>query len=415
MKASSGKRPGWVREIDNIHHSYKGDRTVQIAERLGKIPPYLFMELRKKINKAKADGVDVISLAIGDPVEPTPEPIIEELCRQAHNPENHRYPTDEEKGMLAFRQEAARWYAERYGVDLDPEKEILGLIGSKEGCHHFVLACINPGDIVLMTDPGYPAYRSSILMAGGEPYNVPILPANGYLPVFEDIPSDVLKRARGMFLNYPNNPTGACATRPFLDRLVAFARETGIAVCYDNPYSEMVFEGQERLSFLMANGAKEVGVELNSLSKPYNMTGWRIGMASGNPEILAAMSKVKENTDSGIFNPIQYAGMFALRHESPSIDRMRTIYAERRTLVLKTLKKIGIDFEPPRGTFYLWVPVPAGMTSLEFTNRLFEKTAVVVASGTAYGQSGEGFSRISLPVPDNRLAEAMARIEKEFA
>ncbi|WP_367361407.1 LL-diaminopimelate aminotransferase [Syntrophus buswellii] len=388
---------------------------MQIAERLGKIPPYLFMELRKKINKAKADGVDVISLAIGDPVEPTPEPIIEELCRQAHNPENHRYPTDEEKGMLAFRQEVARWYAERYGVDLDPEKEILGLIGSKEGCHHFVLACINPGDIVLMTDPGYPAYRSSILMAGGEPYNVPILPANGYLPVFEDIPSDVLKRARGMFLNYPNNPTGACATRPFLDRLVAFARETGIAVCYDNPYSEMVFEGQERLSFLMANGAKEVGVELNSLSKPYNMTGWRIGMASGNPEILAAMSKVKENTDSGIFNPIQYAGMFALRHESPSIDRMRTIYAERRTLVLKTLKKIGIDFEPPRGTFYLWVPVPAGMTSLEFTNRLFEKTAVVVASGTAYGQYGEGFIRISLTVPDNRLAEAMARIEKEFA
>jgi len=388
---------------------------VQIAERLGKIPPYLFMELRKKINKAKADGIDVISLAIGDPVEPTPEPIIEELCRQAHNPENHRYPTDEEKGMLAFRQEVARWYAERYGVNLDPEKEILGLIGSKEGCHHFVLACINPGDIVLMTDPGYPAYRSSILMAGGEPYNVPILPANGYLPVFEDIPSDVLKRARGMFLNYPNNPTGACATRPFLDRLVAFARETGIAVCYDNPYSEMVFEGQERLSFLMANGAKEVGVELNSLSKPYNMTGWRIGMASGNPEILAAMSKVKENTDSGIFNPIQYAGMFALRHESASIDGMRTIYAERRALVLKTLKKIGIDFEPPRGTFYLWVPVPAGMTSLEFTNRLFEKTAVVVASGTAYGQYGEGFIRISLTVPDSRLAEAMARIEKEFA
>ncbi len=388
---------------------------MQIAERLGKIPPYLFMELRKKINKAKADGIDVISLAIGDPVEPTPEPIIEELCRQAHNPENHRYPTDEEKGMLAFRQEVARWYAERYGVNLDPEKEILGLIGSKEGCHHFVLACINPGDIVLMTDPGYPAYRSSILMAGGEPYNVPILPANGYLPVFEDIPSDVLKRARGMFLNYPNNPTGACATRPFLDRLVAFARETGIAVCYDNPYSEMVFEGQERLSFLMADGAKEVGVELNSLSKPYNMTGWRIGMASGNPEILAAMSKVKENTDSGIFNPIQYAGMFALRHESASIDGMRTIYAERRALVLKTLKKIGIDFEPPRGTFYLWVPVPAGMTSLEFTNRLFEKTAVVVASGTAYGQYGEGFIRISLTVPDSRLAEAMARIEKEFA
>ena len=388
---------------------------MQIAERLGKIPPYLFMELRKKINKAKAEGVDVISLAIGDPVEPTPDSIIEELCRQAHNPENHRYPTDEEKGMLAFRQEVARWYQEGYGVALDPEKEILGLIGSKEGCHHFVLACINPGDIVLMTDPGYPAYRSSILMAGGEPWNVPILPENGYLPVLEDIPSDVLRRARGMFLNYPNNPTGACATRPFLERLVAFARETGIAICYDNPYSEMVFEGQERLSFLMAGGAKEVGVELNSLSKPYNMTGWRIGMASGNPEILAAMSKVKENTDSGIFNPVQYAGIHALRHESASIDRMRKIYAERRALVLKTLKKIGINFEPPKGTFYLWVPVPADMTSLEFTNRLFEKTAVVVASGTAYGQYGEGFIRISLTVPDDRLAEAMVRIEKEFA
>ncbi|OPY12515.1 MAG: LL-diaminopimelate aminotransferase [Syntrophus sp. PtaB.Bin001] len=387
---------------------------MQIAERLGKIPPYLFMELRKKINKAKAEGVDVISLAIGDPVEPTPDSIIDELCRQARNPENHRYPTDEEKGMLAFRQEVARWYRDGYGVALDPEREILGLIGSKEGCHHFVLACINPGDIVLMTDPGYPAYRSSILMAGGEPYNVAILPENGYLPVFEDIPSDVLRKARGMFLNYPNNPTGACATRPFFDRLVAFARETGIAICYDNPYSEMVFEGQERLSFLMADGAKEVGVELNSLSKPYNMTGWRIGMALGNPEILAAMSKVKENTDSGIFNPIQYAGIQALRHEAAAIDRMRTIYGQRRSLVLKTLRKIGINFEPPRGTFYLWVPVPAGMTSLEFTNRLFEKTAVVVASGNAYGQFGEGFIRISLTVPDNRLAEAMARIEKEF-
>jgi LL-diaminopimelate aminotransferase len=372
------------------------------------------MELRKKINKAKAEGVDVISLAIGDPVEPTPDSIIDELCRQARNPENHRYPTDEEKGMLAFRQEVARWYRDGYGVALDPEREILGLIGSKEGCHHFVLACINPGDIVLMTDPGYPAYRSSILMAGGEPYNVAILPENGYLPVFEDIPSDVLRKARGMFLNYPNNPTGACATRPFFDRLVAFARETGIAICYDNPYSEMVFEGQERLSFLMADGAKEVGVELNSLSKPYNMTGWRIGMALGNPEILAAMSKVKENTDSGIFNPIQYAGIQALRHEAAAIDRMRTIYGQRRSLVLKTLRKIGINFEPPRGTFYLWVPVPAGMTSLEFTNRLFEKTAVVVASGNAYGQFGEGFIRISLTVPDNRLAEAMARIEKEF-
>jgi LL-diaminopimelate aminotransferase len=387
---------------------------MQIADRLTKIPPYLFMELRKKIAKAKADGVDVISLAIGDPVEPTPDSIIAELARTARDPENHRYPTDEEKGMFAFREEVARWYATRYGVSLDPEKEILGLIGSKEGCHHFVLARINPGDVVLMTDPGYPAYRASILMGGGIPYNVPIRPENDYLPVFEEIPADILKKASGMFLNYPNNPTGACATREFFDRLVTFAKANDIAVCYDNPYSEVVFAGQERLSFLSAKGAKDVGVELNSLSKPYNMTGWRIGMALGNPELIAAISKVKENTDSGIFNAIQYAGILALRQESGNIDHMLAIYARRRERVLKTLARIGIAFNPPKGTFYLWVPTPKGMSSIDFTNRLFEKAAVVVAAGTAYGQYGEGFIRISLTVPDARLEEAMVRIEKAF-
>jgi LL-diaminopimelate aminotransferase len=387
---------------------------MQIAERLTKIPPYLFMELRKKIAQAKADGIDVISLAIGDPVEPTPDSIIAELCRTARDPENHRYPTDEEKGMFAFREEVARWYQTRYGVTLDPATEVLGLIGSKEGCHHFVLARINPGDVVLMTDPGYPAYRASILMAGGIPYNVPIRPENAYLPVFEEIPAEILEKARGMFLNYPNNPTGACATRGFFDRLVAFAGANDIAVCYDNPYSEVVFEGQERLSFLSADGAREVGVELNSLSKPYNMTGWRIGMACGNPELIAAISKVKENTDSGIFNAVQYAGIQALRHETGNIDHMLGIYGRRRAKVLATLKKIGIVFDPPKGTFYLWVPTPRGMGSLEFTNLLFEKAAVVVASGTAYGQYGEGFIRISLTVPDDRLALAMERIEKAF-
>ncbi|MCL2670049.1 MAG: LL-diaminopimelate aminotransferase [Syntrophaceae bacterium] len=387
---------------------------MQIADRLTKIPPYLFMELRKKIAKAKADGVDVISLAIGDPVEPTPDSIIQELYRATRDPENHRYPTDEEKGMFAFRKEVAHWYQTRYGVTLDPDREILGLIGSKEGCHHFVLARINPGDIVLMTDPGYPAYRASILMAGGIPYNVPIRPENGYLPVFEKIPKDITAKARGMFLNYPNNPTGACATRPFLDKLVAFAKANDIAVCYDNPYSEVVFDGQERLSFLSAPGAMGVGVELNSLSKPYNMTGWRIGMACGNAELIAAISKVKENTDSGIFNAVQYAGIQALRHETANIDQMLKIYAARRERVLTTLKKIGINFNPPKGTFYLWVPTPGGMGSLELTNLLFEKAAVVVAAGTAYGQYGEGFIRISLTVPDLRLDEALARIENAF-
>ena len=388
---------------------------VQTAERLKKIPPYLFMELRKKINQAKADGVDVISLAIGDPVEATPGSIIDELCRTARDPLNHRYPTDEEKGMLALRGEIARWYGERYGVELNPEKEILGLIGSKEGCHHFVLARVNPGDIVLMTDPGYPAYRASILMGEGVPCNVPILAQNDYLPALEDIPSETAKKATAMFLNYPNNPTGACATLEFLNKLVAFAREYDIAVCYDNPYGEIVFAGQERISFLQAPGAKDVGVELNSFSKPFNMCGWRIGMASGNPDLIAAISKVKENTDSGIFNAVQFAAIQALRGEAGFIEEMLSIYGRRRELVLKTLQKIGIDFQPPRGTFYLWVPAPKGMTSLEFTNRLFDKTAVVVAAGTAYGQYGEGFIRISLTVPDDRLKEAMARIEKEFS
>lgn len=388
---------------------------MQIADRLSGIPPYLFVELRKKIARAKADGVDVISLAIGDPVEPTPESIIAELCSRAYDPENHRYPTDEEKGMFSLREEISRWYLERYGVLLNPSDEILALIGSKEGCHHFVLATINPGDVVLMTDPGYPAYRSSILIGGGQPYVVPILAENDYLPVFEDIPSDIVKKAKGMFLNYPNNPTGACATRDFFDRVVEFAKCNDIAVCYDNPYSEIVFDGQERLSFLSAPMAKEVGVELNSLSKPFNMTGWRIGMAMGNPDIIAAMSKVKENTDSGIFNPIQYAAIHALKSEMVNIERMVGIYACRRELVLKTLNRIGIYFKPPRGTFYLWVPTPDGMSSLEFTDLLFDKTAVVVAAGSAYGKYGEGYIRISLTVTDERLTEAMGRIEREFA
>ncbi|MCX7816024.1 MAG: LL-diaminopimelate aminotransferase [Syntrophales bacterium] len=388
---------------------------MRTAERLNRIPPYLFMELRKKIAKAKAEGVDVISLAIGDPVEPTPDAVIDELCRQARDPVNHRYPIDEEKGMFLFRQMVSRWYSDRYGVELNPETEVLALIGSKEGCHHFVLARVNRGETVLMTDPGYPAYRASILMGEGEPYNVPIFEKNNYLPLLEDIPSDVARKATAFFLNYPNNPTGACATREFLRDLIAFARDYDIAVCYDNPYSEIVFDGQERLSFLMIPGAKDVGVELNSLSKPFNMCGWRIGMACGNADLIAAMSKVKENTDSGVFNPIQYAAIVALRDESEFIGKMVEIYRKRREIVLRTLRKIGIVFEPPKGTFYLWVPVPSKMTSLEFTNLLFDKTAIVVAAGTAYGQYGEGYIRISLTVPDHRLLEAMERIEKAFS
>jgi LL-diaminopimelate aminotransferase len=387
---------------------------VQFANRLQKIPPYLFVTLRNKINKARAEGVDVINLGVGDPVDPTPSTVIEELCRQARIPLNHQYPIDEEKGMLGFRREAARWYAKRYGVELNPEGEVLGLIGSKEGCHHFILGVVNPGDVVLMTDPGYPAYRASIYMADAEPYSMPILEENDYFPDFGKIPPEILRKAKAMFLNYPNNPTGACATRSFFSRAVELAKAHDIAVCHDNPYSEILFDGQERLSFLSVPGAKEVGIELNSLSKPYNMTGWRIGMAMGNRDILAALCKVKENTDSGIFSAIQYAAMVALTQENGNIGKMLGIYLHRRKRVLETFEKIGLVFKPQKGTFYLWIPVPPGMTSLNFTTALFEKAAVVVAAGTAYGKQGEGYIRISLTVPEKRLAEAMERIEKAF-
>ncbi|MBI1987908.1 MAG: LL-diaminopimelate aminotransferase [Nitrospinae bacterium] len=383
---------------------------MQTADRLKKIPPYLFMELRQKIAKARAEGIDVISLAIGDPVEPTPQPIIDELSKEAYHPANHRYPTDEEKGMLAFREAVAEWYRTRYAVSLDPKIEVLGLIGSKEGCHHFVLAVVNPGDVVLMTDPGYPAYQASIWMAGGEPYRVPIRAEHGFLPVFDDVPSEIARKATAIFLNYPNNPTGAVANPQFFARLVEFARSYDIAVCYDNPYSEIVFEGERPLSFLAAEGAKGVGVELNSLSKPFNMTGWRIGMAMGNADLISAISKVKENTDSGIFNAIQYAGIVALRKCQDNISKMLEIYGNRRKRVVDTFNQLGWDYRPPKGTFYLWLPTPKGMGALELTTLLFEKAHVVVAAGTAYGQYGEGYVRISLTVPDDRLDEALRRI-----
>jgi LL-diaminopimelate aminotransferase len=368
------------------------------------------MELREKLRQARAAGKDVISLAIGDPVEPTPEPVIEELARAARDPANHRYPTDEEKGMLAFRQAVARWYAERYQVELDPETEVLALIGSKEGCHHFALACVDPGDLVLMTDPGYPAYRASIFFAGGEPVTVPIRAEDGFLPRLDDIPADSARRASAFFLNYPNNPTGAVATPAFFAGLVEFARRYGVAVCHDNPYSEFVFDGAPRLSFLQAPGAREVGIELNSLSKPFNMTGWRIGFAVGNRELLAGLAKVKSNTDSGIFNAIQYAGIAALERCSENVERMLAVYERRRRLVADTLAAIGWKADLPRGTFYIWLPTPGGMSSSACAGLLLERAQVLVAPGRGYGEHGEGYIRISLTVSDVQLAEAMKRI-----
>lgn len=384
------------------------------AHRLDKIPPYLFMELRNKINAARAKGIDVISLAIGDPVEPTPQPIIDELCRAAGDPENHRYPTDEEKGMAALRREVCRGYEARYHVQADAEKECLILIGSKEGGHHFALGMVNPGDLVLVTDPGYPGYKPSIWFAGAEPYPVAMSAENNFLPDLDSIPPDIAKRATAFYLNYPNNPTGAVATPEFLTKLVAFAKTNEIAICYDNPYIDIVFDGAKPLSILSIEGAKDVAVELNSLSKPFNMTGWRIGMALGNPTAIAAMSQVKSNTDSGVFNAIQYAGIAALKQCAGTIDHMLAIYARRRKLVVDTLNHMGWNYTPPKGTFYLWVPTPQGMNSMDCASLLFDKAHIVVAPGRAYGEFGEGFIRFSLTINDDRLQEAMARMKTAF-
>ena len=383
---------------------------MRIADRLGKVPPYLFMTLRNKINEARSRGVDVISLAIGDPVDPTPDSVVAELARAAADPENHRYPTDEEWGMMAFRKAVAHWYQRRYSVTLDPAKEIVALIGSKEGCLHFALSMVNPGDTVLVTDPGYPGYKPAIWFAGGEPSPVPMRAENGFLPNLAEVPTDLAKKACAFYLNYPNNPTGAVATIPFLKELVEFAKTYDIAVCYDNPYSEVVF-GVNRLSFLSVPGAKDVGVELNSLSKPYNMTGWRIGMASGNPDIVGAMAKTKSNTDSGIFNAIQYAGIEALNKCDTFTEEMVEVYRNRRERVLNTLRNLGWNYDAPKGTFYLWVPVPKGYDSAGFCDFLLEKCAVVAAPGAAYGVNGEGYIRLSLTVQEDRLNEALKRME----
>jgi len=383
------------------------------AERLQKIPPYLFMTLRNKINAARAAGVDVISLAIGDPVDPSPDPVVEALCAAAKDPANHRYPTDEEWGMLAFREAVARWYARRYNVELDPKKHIVALIGSKEGCHHFAMGVINPGDVVLVTDPGYPGYKPSIWFAGATPYPVPMKAEHHYLPRLSEIPAEIAKKATAFFLNYPNNPTGAVATPEFLAELVEFARSYDIAVCYDNPYSEIVF-GADRLSFLNAPGAIDVGVELNSLSKPYNMTGWRIGMACGNPDIIKAIATSKANTDSGVFNAIQHAGIAALDHCDAFIATMLDIYQRRRAKLMDVLRALGWDYEPPSGTFYLWAPVPKGYTSASFCDYMFDQCAVVIAPGAAYGEHGEGYVRFSLTIEEARLDEALERMRRRI-
>jgi LL-diaminopimelate aminotransferase len=385
------------------------------ATRLQRLPTYLFVQIRNQIREARERGIDVISLGVGDPDQPTPAYVVEALCQAARDPANHQYPTDEERGMFAFRQAVARWYHRRFGVHCDPETEVLALIGSKEGNHHLCLGVLNPGDLAVLPDPGYPAYYASAVFAGAEVLRVPIRREDGYLLRFEEIPPEKLARTRLIFLCYPNNPTGAVAPPAFYQRAVDFAREHDLVVVNDNPYSEICYDGYRPASIMAADGAKDVAVEFNSLSKPFNMTGWRIGMAVGAPHLISAIAQVKENTDSGVFNPIQYAAIAALDGPEAELERLRGLYQRRRDLVLDTLRAIGLSPDTPKATFYIWCPTPAGTTSIDFAAEVLDKAGVVVTPGIGYGSQGEGFFRISLTVPDARLEEAMQRLRGAFA
>ncbi|MCC7106230.1 MAG: LL-diaminopimelate aminotransferase [Chloroflexi bacterium] len=388
---------------------------MQTAERLQRLPPYLFVTIRNRIREARERGVDVISLGVGDPDQPTPDHIIDALAAAARDPANHQYPTDEEKGMLAFRKTVAAWYGRRFGVSPDPETEVIALIGSKEGNHHLCLGTLNPGDVAILPDPGYPAYFASAVFAGAEVYRLPIRREAGYLIEFDRIPKDVLTRTKLVFLNYPNNPTGAAADAAFYQRAVDFAREHDIIVVNDNPYSEICFDDFRPPSIMAASGARECAVEFHSFSKTYNMTGWRLGMAIGAAPIVAAISKVKENTDSGVFNAIQFAGIAALEGPQQSVQGLQALFQRRRDLAIDTFRAIGLDPDVPRATFYIWSPTPNDTPSMEFAAQVLDRAGVVITPGIGYGSQGEGFFRISLTVSDARLDEAMDRIRRAFA
>ena len=377
------------------------------AERLKRLPPYLFKEIDRKKAEVRAKGVDIIDLGIGDPDLPTPGHIIEALQEAAVDPPNHRYPSY--SGMLEYRAAVADWYRRRFNVDLDPEKEVLALIGSKEGIAHTPLAFINPGDISLVPTPAYPVYNTATIFAGGESFFMPLTRENGFLPDLDAIPEDVARKARLLFINYPNNPTAAVAEVGFFEKVVAFARKYEILVCHDAAYSEMAYDGYRPPSFLQAEGAKEVGIEFHSLSKTYNMTGWRIGFAAGNKEAVEGLGAIKSNMDSGVFQAIQIAGIKALRHDQSCVKEMIDVYTRRRDLMVEGLRKAGFALDAPKASFYLWVRVPDGYTSAGLATRLLEK-GVVVTPGNGFGEPGEGYFRIALTQKRERLQEALERI-----
>ncbi len=383
---------------------------IEKAKRIEQIPPYLFAEIDRKKEEMKKKGIDLIDLGIGDPDLATPEPIVERMKRATEDPKNHHYPSYE--GMIEFRTAAAQWFERRFGVRFDPKTEVLTLIGSKEGIAHIPLAFVNPGDYVLVPSPGYPVYRVATLFAGGIPYFMPLLKENGFLPRLSDIPKEVAERAKLLFINYPNNPTSAVAEKPFFEEVIAFARRYGIIVCHDAAYSELAFDGYRPLSLFEVDGAKEVGIEFHSLSKTFNMTGWRIGFAVGNPEIVGGLGRVKTNIDSGLFQAIQEAGIEALNRYDTPIPHLIRIYEGRRNMMVKGLREIGLEVDQPKATFYLWIKVPQGYTSAQFATLLLENAGIVATPGNGFGDAGEGYIRMALTVDESRLEEAIERLKK---
>ncbi|NPA24302.1 MAG: LL-diaminopimelate aminotransferase [Deltaproteobacteria bacterium] len=386
---------------------------IEFAERIKSLPPYLFAAIDAKKAEVQAQGVDVIDLGVGDPDMPTPAHIVAALQQAATRPENHQYPSY--VGMLSFRQAATEWFSRRFGVDFDPATEVVSLIGSKEGIAHMPLAFVDPGDYVLVPDPGYPVYAIATTFAGGIPWKMPLKAENGFLPDLDAIPAEVAQKAKLLFLNYPNNPTGAVADETFFLKVIEFAARYNVIVCHDAAYTEMAYDGYKPLSFLEVPGAREVGIEFHSLSKTYNMTGWRIGFAIGNPELVAGLGKVKTNIDSGAFQAIQEAAISALSSDQLCVREMCEIYRKRRDLMVSFLTKAGFSLKAPQATFYLWINNPAGMTSAEVSTMFLEKAGVVVTPGNGFGDAGEGYFRISLTVPEARLNEAGERIVKALA
>jgi LL-diaminopimelate aminotransferase len=381
----------------------------ELAKRVEKLPPYLFAEISKKIAEKRAQGVDVISFGIGDPDLPTPDYILDSMIEASRDPANHRYP--ESEGLPELHDAIARWYGRRFGVELDPATEVLPLIGSKEGIGHIALCFIDPGDVALVPDPGYPVYGVGTLLAGGEPYFLPLTEENEFLPDLDAVPDEIARRAKVLWLNYPNNPTGAVADIEFFERAVAFARRHNVAILHDGPYSEVAFDGYRPVSFLEAPGAKDVGIEFHSLSKSYNMTGWRIGMAVGNAEIIDALMRVKSNLDSGIPQAIQRMAITALDGPQECIGEHNAIYERRRDHLVGALNKLGLRLQPPKASLYLWARIPEGTASVQFATRLLDEAGVVVTPGIGYGPTGEGYVRLSLTIPDERLEEGVARME----